>query len=81
MTHAIAQFIGRGADIEIGGRVAPRTTLDRDDFKTGAGEFIGKDRSGPAQTDNDDILARQTASHQRSPVQAGRPCSPTGGSV
>ena len=80
VTHRIAQLVGGGADVEIAGGVAPRTALQRDDIQSKAGQFIGDDRAGPAKPDDDDILARKTAGHQRSP-QAGRPCKLTGGSV
>jgi hypothetical protein len=80
VTNGVAQFICRGADVEVGSRIAPGAALDRDDFQPGAGKFISEDRSGPAETDDDDILARETAGHQFSP-HAGRPCMPTGGSV
>ena len=81
VAHRIAQFVRRGADVEIGGGVAPRPALDGDDLEAGARQFIGEDRSGPAETDDDDILAGQTAGHQFCPSQAGRPCMRTGGSV
>ena len=80
MANAIAQLIGRGADVEIGRGVAPRAALDRDDVETGAGELQSENRSGPSETDDDDILAGETAGHQFSP-HAGRPCIATGGNV
>ena len=80
MTDRIAQFVRRGADVEIGGGVAPRAALDRNDLEAGAREFERHDRSGPAETDDDDILAGKTAGHQFSP-HAGRPCIATGGSA
>ena len=80
MADSVAQFVRRAADVEIGGGVAPRAAFDRDDLEAGAGEFVSQDRSGPAETDDRDILARETAGHQRSP-QARRPCMPTGGSA
>src|SRR6266403_773212 len=55
----------RTADVEISGGVAPRAAFDRDDLEAGAGEFVSQDRSGPAETDDRDILAWETAGHQR----------------
>jgi hypothetical protein len=80
VANRIAQLVRRRADIEIGGRVAPRAALDRDHFEAGARKLVSQDRSGPAETDDDEILARETAGHQ-CPPQAGRPCRPTGGSA
>ena len=66
VTNRVAQLVRRGADVEIGGGVAPRAALDRDHFEAGARELVSQDRSGPAETDDDDILARETAGHQLS---------------
>jgi hypothetical protein len=80
VAHGIAQFVRRGADVEISRGIAPRAAFDRNHFESGACQLIGQYRSGPAETDDGDILAWETAGHQRSP-QAERPCMPTGGSV
>src|SRR5262249_15615943 len=80
VAHGIAKFIRSGADVEIAGGIAPWATLDRNHVEAGMRQLVSEDRSGPAETDDDDILARKTAGHQR-PPQAGRPCILTGGSV
>src|SRR6195256_206553 len=55
------------------GRVAPRTTLDCDNVEPFVGELIGNDRSGPAETDDDNVLLWKLARHEVSSTAFRRP--------
>ena len=52
----VAQLIGRVTDVEGGGRVAPRTALNRDDIEPLVGELLREDRAGPAEANDHDVL-------------------------
>ena len=74
VADAIAQFVGRIARRMVGRRVAPGAALDCNHIEAGLGKLVGHDRSGPAETDDDDVLCRQLAGHAlclvRGPVRA-----------
>src|SRR6185369_7288339 len=53
--------------------VTPRTTLDCDDVEPFVGELIGNDRSGPAETDDDNVLLWKLARHGVSSTAFRRP--------
>src|SRR5712671_1086161 len=84
VTNAIAEFVLRVVRRILRGRVAPRTTLDRDDVEPFVRQLVGHDRSGPPKTDNDDIFLGKFVRHglpQRLfGVQSARPAMLTGGS-
>ena len=61
--QAIAQFVLRVGNRKVGRGVAPRAALDGDDVEPGIGEFVGENRAGPAEADDDHILAGKLARH------------------
>src|SRR5262245_58461379 len=65
VANAIAQFVLHVVWREIGRRIAPGTTLDGDDIEPFVGELVRHDRTGPAETDNDDVFFRKSARHDR----------------
>ena len=80
LTHAVAQFVGCRTDVEIGCRIPPRSALERHDVEPRPREFEREDRAGPAEPDDDHVLAGKTRAHLET-SQAGRPASETGGCV
>ena len=59
LADGVAQLVGRGGDVEVGGGIAPGAALDGDDVEAGLGEFERHDRAGPAEADDDDVLLGQ----------------------
>ena len=73
VADAVAQFVGRIARRIIGGRIAPRPSLDRDHVESGFCQLISHDRAGPAEPDNHDVLCRQFARHSQHSGFVGEP--------
>src|ERR1700733_11697226 len=78
--NRVAKFVLRISGRKVRRRIAPGSTFDRDDVQASLCEFIGKDRDGPSEPDDDDILGREFAGHRYSlTVQSERPMMLTGG--
>ena len=58
MPDAEAQFILRHGRRKFRGRVAPRAALDRGNAQPCLAQFMGKDRPGPSEPDDDGIPRR-----------------------
>ena len=69
VTNTVAQLVGGVARRIVGGRIPPRPALDCDHIEPGIGKLVGHDRSGPTETDDDDVLCRQFAGHVFRPCE------------
>jgi hypothetical protein len=66
VADAVAKLVLHVGDREVGGGVAPRAALDRNHIQARIRQFVGEDRSGPAESDNGNVLARKLSGHARS---------------
>ena len=61
--QAVAQLVLRVGDGKIGGRVAPGTTLERNNVEPGLRQFVCENGAGPAEPNDDGVFSRKPVGH------------------
>jgi hypothetical protein len=56
--HGVSQLVRGIADVEGSSGVAPWTAFDGNNFKPAVCQFVGKNRSSPTDTDDNDVFSR-----------------------